>query len=159
MTTTRLAAVCLAALMIAMAVSPAAAQVVPPIDLNAELLQGGQVALTWAEPPDGLFEDFEDGVAQDFEFLPEPSWTVEDGYLKVTPGTGWQSAWHEGVEFDDFTLEAEFQNVASTNSRGVLFRANGPQSTGSIETASSSGPARPNRSPTSSRPWAPSRTP
>ncbi len=121
-----LAALCVVCLLVGVSVG----QVVPPINLEAELLQAGEVALTWDAPPDGLVEDFEDGLAQDFEFYPDPNdFIVQDGYLKMLTSSAWQCAWYTGMQFTDFDMEATFQNVASNNSRGIQFRADGPRDT------------------------------
>ncbi|MCB2213387.1 T9SS type A sorting domain-containing protein [bacterium] len=107
-------------------------QAIPPINLNADLLLAGEVSLTWEPPPDGLVEDFNDGVADGFDYYPADNiWYVDDGYLKCNSWSTWKSAWFTNLDFDDFTLEGEFVNSVSTNSRGLLFRADGPQATGS----------------------------
>jgi Secretion system C-terminal sorting domain len=117
-------------LVVLMAASSSFSQVVPPINLSAELLQGGNVALSWDPPPDGLVEDFEDGIADGFDYYPDNIWTVEDGYLKCASWNSWKSSWHTSQEFEDFTLEGELVNQVSTNTRGLLFRADGPQAAG-----------------------------
>jgi Secretion system C-terminal sorting domain/3-keto-disaccharide hydrolase len=99
-----------------------------PRNLQAELLGGGDVSLTWDAPAAGLAEDFEDGIADDFDYYPDAnSFTVQDGYLKMLTGGSWQCAWYTGQEFTEFDLEATFENVSSNNSRGVQFRGDGPR--------------------------------
>lgn len=100
----------------------------PPVNLQGELMVGGEVQLTWDPPPEGLNEDFEDGVADDFGFYPgENNWTVDGGYLKSLTANTWQCAWYTGMEFTEFTVESEFMNQESNSSRGIQFRADGPR--------------------------------
>ncbi len=105
-------------------------QAIPPINLSAELLQAGEVSLTWEEPPDGLFEDFNDGLAQGFVWeLFNGSLLIEEGYAKVdvtNNGSDWGSAYYEPVQFDNFTAEITYEEVVSTYSRGMIFRTDGP---------------------------------
>lgn len=99
----------------------------PPQNLAAQVQPGASVLLTWDPPVAGLFEDFEDGVADEFAFDPEDAWIVEDGHLAGLPGQTWKSAWYTADEFTDFVLETTFTNVSGTNSRGLLFRGDGPR--------------------------------
>ncbi len=111
-------------------VGSAFGQAVPPINLQAELLQGGNVSLTWDPPPDGLVEDFEDGLAQDFDwFAPGGTYVIEDGYAKIdmTTGSDWGSGVYTGVTFDNLTVSTTFEYVEGQLSRGLLFRADGPK--------------------------------
>ncbi|MCB2213389.1 T9SS type A sorting domain-containing protein [bacterium] len=103
-------------------------QAIPPINLNAELMQAGEVSLTWEEPPDGLFEDFNDGLAQGFIWeVFSGSMTIDGGYAKIISpsSTDWASGYYEAVSFDDFTAEITYEEVSGTASRGILFRGDG----------------------------------
>ncbi len=116
--------------LIAFLVSSVFGQAIPPINLNAELLQAGEVSLTWEEPPDGLFEDFNDGVAQGFEWLLyNGSYVIEDGYAKVDVTTNVSGQWGTGVYtpvvFDDFTAEVTYEGYEGYTSRGMVFRCDG----------------------------------
>ncbi len=108
------------------------AQVIPPVNLSAELLQAGQVALTWDAPPDGLVEDFEDDIAQGFEWaVYEGSYVLEDGMAKIDVADNnfpnWGSGAYTDLEFDNFTVSVTFEYVSGDASRGLLFRGNGPK--------------------------------
>jgi Secretion system C-terminal sorting domain len=112
-------------------VGGAFSQVIPPINLQAELLQAGGVDLTWEEPG-GLVEDFEDGLAQGFEILTTPgTYVIDTGYFKmdlVPNTTTWGSGTYNDLEFDDLTVTSTFEiQNASTSSRGILWRCNGPR--------------------------------
>jgi Secretion system C-terminal sorting domain/3-keto-disaccharide hydrolase len=112
-------------------VSLSTAQVIPPINLNAELLQGGDVALTWDAPPEGLVEDFEDGAAQSFEWFVGNggSYVIEDGYAKIDQSAAgdWGSGVYTALAFDNFTVSVTFEYVTDDLSRGLLFRGDGPK--------------------------------
>jgi type IX secretion system substrate protein len=124
-----LSAIILGLLVLAFAAS---AQTDPPTGLAADLMQGGAVDLTWNAPSDGLNEDFEDGLAQGFEILTTPgTYLIEAGYLKlnlVPNTTTWGSGTYNDLEFGDMTVTSTFEiQDASTSSRGILWRANGPR--------------------------------
>lgn len=116
-------------LMMLLAAGLASAQVVAPINLQAELMTGGEVNLTWDAPPDGLVEDFEDGVADGFGFYDsETTWDLIDGKLHANAtSSNWQCAWWQTMDFTEFTVEAEVLVVSGTTSRGIQFRADGPR--------------------------------
>jgi hypothetical protein len=100
---------------------------------------GGEVELTWEVGPlDGLAEDFEDNLAQDFVWwtptsLENPgyaSYTIDNGYSEVISDTelfNWSSGNSTLIEFIDFTCEIETQRVLGITTRGMIFRGNGPK--------------------------------
>jgi len=55
------------------------AQTAPPYHLNTELSPSGSIELSWEmSPPEGLVENFDDNLAQDFDWWTEVdpiSWT------------------------------------------------------------------------------------
>lgn len=120
--------------------SSATAQLVPAYHLDATVIQDGAIILTWEwGPVDGLYDDFEDNIAQDFQFwtpkyVPSPNrgaYFISNGYVELQSGWGDQfaSAVYSAIEFTNFTLEAQIRNTGldSGNNRGVLFRSDGPR--------------------------------
>ena len=110
------------------------AQVVPPINLEADLLPGGEVLLTWEPPPDGIFEDFNDGEAQGFGLYPDmATWEFTNGMLYANANaTFWQDGVYEDQQFTDFTCEVWTQNGNDTSMRGIMFRGDGPRGSGTF---------------------------
>jgi PKD repeat protein len=86
---------------------------IPPTNLSADLdAQTGEVELNWQYGSGGgSYEDFEDGIANDYLFNePQDRWNVDDGYLKFTGqslSTNGSAYWDNEVE--DFTMEFEVQ--------------------------------------------------
>jgi Zn-dependent metalloprotease len=84
----------------------------PPIGLTARIINPvtGEVKLKWYTLKDSVFfEDFEDGVANDFEFS-DDCFTVDSGYL-IAHKNGddtWKSAYYNR-DFQDFTFEYKFR--------------------------------------------------
>jgi Secretion system C-terminal sorting domain len=79
-----------------------------------------------------LHEDFEDGLAQGFVWETTPgSYLIDAGYCKLdaTPNTTtWASGTYNDVDFGDLTAVSTFEiQNASTSSRGILWRTNGPR--------------------------------
>ncbi len=79
----------------------------------------------------GLYEDFEDGEAQGFEFYTgDGTYEISDGYCKFdqVSAAEWGSGTYMGVAFDNFTASTTFMyEVTQGYSCGMLFRGNGPQ--------------------------------
>ncbi|MCB2213305.1 T9SS type A sorting domain-containing protein [bacterium] len=78
----------------------------------------------------GMYEDFEDGEAQGFDFFVGPgSYAIEDGYCKidvVDNSTDWGSGTYMTQGFDNFTASTTFMyEVTIGYSVGMLFRGNG----------------------------------
>jgi len=109
----------------------------PPIHTIAQLSLGGSVQLTWDQGPiNGLAEDFEDGIAQDFiwrtpsqDAVPVyPYFVIENGYAEMltdNENSYWASGVSTLIEYTDFTCEVLIFNHTGNNSRGVLFRGDG----------------------------------
>jgi PKD repeat protein len=101
-----------------------------PMGLTARIKNQakGEVGLKWfTANENNLFEDFEDGVADNFVFS-DSSFSVENGYLKLN-GVGdllWSSAYYER-DYGDFTFEYKFKSGQSNNnySIGSFVRAKG----------------------------------
>ncbi|MCB2213384.1 T9SS type A sorting domain-containing protein [bacterium] len=107
-------------------------QAVPPMNLQAEVMTAGDVELTWEEPPEGLVEDFEDGLAQGFEFFVGPgSYMIDGGFCKfdvVANTTDWGSGTYMNLAFDNFSCSTTIQyQVTQGYSTGLLFCGNGTQ--------------------------------
>ncbi len=107
-------------------------QAIPPMNLQAEVLTAGDVELTWEEPPEGLVEDFNDGLAQGFEFFVGPgSYMIDGGFCKfdvVGNTTDWGSGTYMNLAFDNFSCSTTIQyQVTQGYSTGLLFCGNGPQ--------------------------------
>lgn len=106
---------------------------IPPYHLETELSLGGIVNLTWElAPAEGLVEDFEDDLAQDFCW-----WTPQYGRYSITNGYAnlvsdgnswaWASGHYDQIRFADFSCEVELVYIPNENlSRGVTYRVNGP---------------------------------
>ncbi len=104
----------------------------PPINLRTHVQPGGIVTLNWDEPFDGLYEDFEDSIAQDFEWLTPGggSLVIENGYAELEAGIGlgnWASGAYMPADCADLTCEIELENVLWGASKGLLFRGDGPR--------------------------------
>ncbi|MCB2211829.1 hypothetical protein KQI52_06935 [bacterium] len=116
-------------------------QAIPPYHLHHELSQGGVVQLSWESGPvEGLIEDFEDEIAQDFEWwTPQGQdypgqgyYSIENGYAQIAAGYGllnWGSAVYTQIEFADFTCEVEMANMLHGLSHAIVFRSDGPKDT------------------------------
>jgi PKD repeat protein len=88
----------------------------------------GEVTLSWMNSSeDNVYEDFEDGVADNFEFSDNSVFSVNNGFLNAQ-GNGdntWKSAMYTKI-FQDFTLEYTFMQQYSTGySVGTFIRATG----------------------------------
>ena len=116
------------------------AQSIPPYHLSTSLNPGGEVQLIWELAPlAGLNEDFEDGIAQGFDWwtptadgIPQYSYfNIDSGYVEIysdNEHTYWSSGANNLIEYTDFTCVIETKNISgSTLSRGVLFRGDGPR--------------------------------
>ncbi|MCB2213401.1 hypothetical protein KQI52_14900 [bacterium] len=115
------------------------AQAIPPYHLETVLSPGGIVQFSWEPGPvEGLIEDFEDGIAQDFEWwTPQGQdypgqgyYSIENGYAQIAAGYGllnWGSTVNSQIEFFNFTCELEMANMTSGNSHAILFRSDGPK--------------------------------
>jgi Secretion system C-terminal sorting domain len=82
----------------------------------------------------GLHEDFEDGIAQNFDWFvgDAGSWVVNDGYGKVDVAAevdDWGGASYNGDTFGDMSASTTYELIVSPggNSVGLLFCGNGPQ--------------------------------
>jgi Secretion system C-terminal sorting domain len=75
-------------------------------------------------------EDFEDGLAQDFNFdTGNASYTIDDGYCKFDQvlGLDWGSGSYEGATFGDVTVSSTLELIQTQGySVGMLWRGNGP---------------------------------
>ncbi len=112
-------------------------QAIPPYHLHPELSQGGIIQLSWEPgPAEGLIEDFEDGIAQDFkwwtpqgqEYLGQGYYSIDNGYAQIAAGYGllnWGSAAYTETEFANFTCEVEMVNTYYGDSHGIIFRSDG----------------------------------
>lgn len=112
-------------------------QAIPPVHLQTELSPGGIVDLSWESGPhDGLIENFEDDIAQDFHFwTPQYGpyegngfYTITNSYAQISAGTdhdNWGSAVYGLTQFSDFICETVMTNTSSGNSHGIIFRTNG----------------------------------
>jgi hypothetical protein len=104
---------------------------VPPTNLTADLNQEtGEVTLNWDYfATEGFFEDFEDGVADNFVFS-DSRFSVSDGYLKMngTSTNTWASTYYDAI-YNDFTYEFDFIRTESENSNastiGAFIRSDG----------------------------------
>ncbi|MBE0638139.1 MAG: T9SS type A sorting domain-containing protein [Bacteroidales bacterium] len=104
---------------------------VPPTNLTADLNQEtGEVSLNWDYfATEGFFEDFEDGIADNFVFS-DPRFSVSDGYLKMngTSTNDWASTYYEAI-YSNFDLEFDFIRTQSENSNastiGAFIRSDG----------------------------------
>jgi len=84
-------------------------------------------------PPvgDGLFEDFEDGIAQGFDFFVGDigTWSVDGGFAKLNVWSetdDWGSGHYTGDTFASFSLSSTSQMVQTIgNSVGVIFCTDG----------------------------------
>jgi len=107
----------------------------PPFNLTADLTPlTGQVDLNWNYGlGSGFYEDFNDGIAQNFQ-LSNAMFTVSDGYLKLI-GDGnnmWSSAYYDH-DYQDFVVETSFQRHQGGQNYtiGLFIRSNGYMGTGS----------------------------
>lgn len=109
---------------------------VPPTNLTAELNQEtGEVTLNWDYySTEGFFEDFEDGVADNFVFS-DSRFSVADGYLKMngTSTNDWASTYYDAI-YNDFVYEFDFIRTESENTNastiGAFIRSDGFMSYG-----------------------------
>lgn len=109
---------------------------VPPSNLTADLNEEtGEVTLNWDYySTEVVFEDFEDGVADNFLFS-DSRFSVADGYLKMngTSTNSWASAYYDAI-YNDFTLEFDFIRTQSDNTNastiGAFIRSDGFMSYG-----------------------------
>jgi PKD repeat protein len=101
-----------------------------PLSLTAILKNQatGEVSLKWYNSNnEGLFVDFDDGLANNFVFSTD-SFSVNNGSLKVK-GVGdgtWKNAYYD-KDFQDFTFEYKFkrEQLSNTSSVGAFVRAQG----------------------------------
>jgi hypothetical protein len=124
-------------LVVALLIIPSAfAQVAPPMHVDANLSPAGGVQLNWESgPPEGLVEDFTDGIAQDFLFHTPISveypgggyYSIENGHTEIVSGwsSNWGSSAYTAIEYENFTCEIEIANSSGQASRGMLFRGEG----------------------------------
>lgn len=105
-----------------------------PTELSASLdVFTGEVSLEWNfDTIPGFYEDFEDGIADNFLFN-TAGISVNDGYLKMTGPfqTSWPCALYD-EDFHSFEMEASVRKVGQTYSSffGIFIRANGFKGTG-----------------------------
>ena len=106
----------------------------PPGNLSASIQDAvsGIVGLLWNDSGAGIYEDFEDGIANNFIFS-NSSFNVSNGYLKLMKSGDdtWSSAYYD-KDFDNFVLEYKFQRDQGDHgySIGTFIRSNGFMDTG-----------------------------
>jgi Zn-dependent metalloprotease/Leucine-rich repeat (LRR) protein len=107
----------------------------PPAGLKATLVDKnlGVVKLSWlSAPASGIFEDFNDGVANNFVFYNSYTY-VENGVLKAyASGDNTWAETYYNQDFQDFTMEYRVKKDqgSADASLGILFRSSGSMNTG-----------------------------
>ncbi len=101
------------------------AQVIPPSNLTSELNSAtGEVQLEWQQwSGPGYYEDFSDGVADDWYPL-TGNWFVVSEHYQVDAQQQYNTSYYD-EEFTNYTIEARMKFTNATGSNNIGFMFNG----------------------------------
>jgi 3-keto-disaccharide hydrolase/Secretion system C-terminal sorting domain len=97
-----------------------------PQNVSAVLLYDGAVRLQWDVPSNYIDEPFNEPL-NGYDLVPGVAWTIDGGYLKGVVNNGWKSICSGEQTFTDLSIETTILNVSGGNSRGLIFRSDGPR--------------------------------